>query len=117
MHGHRAHCPFGEILPFDAEGVVETGAVVFPGNRGGQFHQLRIGESLAQTSEKCIGNFHWELAHCIGVLEHQPLLLRKVEVCAIPIQVCDLFGGDSMLSADGRADINSKRAANQRGHA
>ena len=32
MHRQRADCAFGEILTFNSQGMVVTGAVVFPGN-------------------------------------------------------------------------------------
>src|SRR5580692_7069405 len=37
-HWHRTDCAFAEILSFDSEGVVEAGAIVFPGDRRRQFH-------------------------------------------------------------------------------
>src|SRR5579864_875371 len=113
-HGHGAYRTLGEILAFNSEGVIEAGPVVFPCDGRCQFHQLRLGEPFPQTREQRIRNVHRSSGHRVRVLEHQPLQLREVEICSITIQVCDLFGRDPALSADGRADVNSKRATDER---
>jgi hypothetical protein len=53
------------------------------------------------------------LRHGVGIFEDQALQLREVEIRSIVAEVGDLFGGDSGFSADGRADVNSKRASDE----
>ena len=50
----------------------------------------------------------------IGVLEHKPFQFGKVEVCRVVIEIGNLLGGDAACPANGRADIDSKRASDER---
>jgi hypothetical protein len=47
---------FGEPLGLDAEGVVKTGAIVLPGDSGGQLDELYFAEAPAKLREELIGD-------------------------------------------------------------
>jgi hypothetical protein len=68
-----AYDSVAEILSFNAKCVVETGAIVFPGDRGDQFDELGIVEFLAQAGEESVGNFDGSLGHGVGEFEDQAL--------------------------------------------
>lgn len=71
--GQRTDRSLAEVFPFDAKGVVEAGTVVFPCDPGGQFHELRISEFLAEAGEKGLGDFYRSSRHRICVFEHEAL--------------------------------------------
>jgi len=112
-HRHGADGAVAEVLAFDSDGVIETGAVVLPGDSGSKFYQFCISEALAQACEECIGNFDWSTGHGVGVLEDKPFQVREVETGPVVVQVGNLLTGDPAFSADGRADVNSKRTAHK----
>jgi len=91
-HWHRADSIFAEIFGFNAEGVIEAGAVVLPRDTGGQFDELRFGELLTQAGEQGVGNDDGSLGHGVGVLEHQPFERREIEIRTVVVQVRDLLG-------------------------
>ena len=70
---HRADGPFREILAFDSKSMIETSAIVLPGDSRRQFDQLCLRKTLPQTREECVGNFHRSSSHLIGVLEDEAL--------------------------------------------
>ena len=110
-HRHGADSTFGKILAFDSERVIIAGSIVLPGNAGCQLHQLGVSEPFAQTRKQRAGNFDRSTRHRIGIFENQPLQFREVEIRAVVVQIGNLFGGDAICSADGRADVNSKWAS------
>lgn len=117
LHGHCADCALAEIFGLDAESVIVAGAVVFPSDCGGQFDQLRFAEFLAQAGEQRVRNFHGCTRHGIGIFEREALEFRKVEIGAIVGQIRNLFNANANLSADGRADVDSKGTSDERGDA
>ena len=112
-HWHRAHCAFTEVFAFNSAGVIETSAVVLPRDGGGQFHQLRIGEAFTKSDEERVGHFDRNSRHRVRILKNQSFQIREMEISPVVIQIGDFFFRNTTLSADGRADINSKRAADQ----
>jgi len=94
--------------------MIEAGAVVLPSDCGREFDQCTIAESLAQAGEEGIRDFDWRLSHGVGVFQNETLQFREIEVGTVLAQVGNLFGGDAVFSAYGRADVNSKRASDER---
>jgi hypothetical protein len=94
--------------------MIEAGAVVFPGDGRSKFHELRFGEVFAQASEQRIGNFDRSASHGVGVFEHEAFECGEVEVSLIVGQIGDLIGSNAVRSAHGRANVDSKRASDQR---
>lgn len=113
---YGANRAFAKILRFDAEGVIEAGAVILPGNSRREFDQLGFAEAFAQSRKESVGHFNWASRHRIGVLENQPFQVREIQACMIAAESRDLLCGDAAVSANGRADINSKRTAHESCH-
>lgn len=65
-----ADCSFREILRFDAEGMIEASAVVFPRDGGRELDQLAIAESAAQAGEERVRDFDRRLGHGIGIFQN-----------------------------------------------
>ena len=70
---------FAEILSLNAESVIEAGTVIFPGDAGGEFHQLCLIEVFAQAGKQGVRNFYWSLGHPIGVFQHEPLQPGEIQ--------------------------------------
>ena len=112
-HRHGAHRAFSKVFAFDSESVVKTCPVVFPRDRRCQLYQLRFGKSLAKSGEQSAGHLDRNSRHRIRILKNETFQIREMEVSPVAIQVGDLLFGDAVLSADGRANINSKWTAHQ----
>jgi hypothetical protein len=116
-HWQRAHCAFGEILAFDSECMIVARPIILPCDRRSQFNQFSLVKSLTQPREQWVRNFNRSTSHGIRKLQNQTFQLRKIEITAILVQIRDLLSSDSICSAHGRADVNSKRTADQRRNA
>lgn len=115
VRGQCTHRAIAEVFAFDAKGVIETRAVVFPRDRGRQFDKLRFVEILAQAIEERVGDFYGSLRHRVRVFEHQPIQVGEIGIRPVARQARNLLYGDPVCPTDGRADVNSKRTANERG--
>ena len=93
--------------------MIKAGAVIFPRDRRCEFHQFRLVESLPQAREESVGNFHGSEGHGVRVFEREAFDVREIGIGAIAGQVRDLLGLDATRSADGRADVDSKRTPHQ----
>jgi hypothetical protein len=96
--------------------VIEAGAIVLPRDGGGQFHQLHIGEVFTKPSEERVRNLNGRLGHSIGVFKDESFQIREIKIAMVAVEVRDLFFRNPALSADGRANINSKRASDEGGN-
>jgi hypothetical protein len=114
VRGQGADRSLAEVFAFDAESVVETSPVILPGDGRGKLNQLGIRELLSQAGKKLVRNFHRSSSHGVCVFENEPFQIREIRINAIALQIRNLRGGDAVRPADGRADVNSKRTANQR---
>ncbi len=97
--------------------MVKTRAVVFPRERSRQFHELRIIELFAQLHKQRVWNLHRSLRHAVGILQDELFRLGKEDAVAVVGQRCDFFRRGAVGSADRRTNVNSKRAADERGDA
>src|ERR1700758_4256735 len=104
LHGKRANCALAEILPLNAESVVEPGPVVLPGDCRGQLDQLGFVEVLPQADEQRIRHLHRALRHPSGVFENESFQIREVQARPVSIEISYLLGSYSAFSAHGRAD-------------
>ena len=109
----RADSAFAKVFAFDSEGVVVAGAVVLPSDARGELDQLGVGEFLTQAGEESVGDFHRGLRHRVRVFEHEPLQVGEARIRAVARQIRNLLGGDAVHSADGRADVDSKRTTDK----
>jgi hypothetical protein len=113
-HGRQgADLSFAEILGFNPESMIETRAVVLPRDPGREFHKFCFGEFLPQARKQRVGDFHGRPGHGVGVFERKPLQPGEIEVGEVAIKISDLLSRNAARSAHGRANIDSKRAADQ----
>ena len=115
-NGHRADFSCAEGFSFDSEGVIEAGAVVLPSDGGRNFYQLGFVELIAQPRKQRIGDFNWSFGHSVRIFQDKTLDIRKIRVRTIVRQTRNLLTCDSICSAHGRADVNSKRTSDQSCH-
>src|SRR5260370_29752013 len=97
--------------------MVKPGTVVFPRERRREFAELRIIELFAQLNKQCVWKLDGSLRHGIGVLQDQPLRLRKQLAASVVGQRGDFLSRSAVGSADRRTDVHSKGAADERGDA
>ena len=76
---------------------------------------MRLAEALAEPGKEGIWDFNRSARHRVGILEHQTFHIREIETRAVVAEIGDLLGRNPALSADGRANVNSKRTPDQRG--
>ena len=77
QHRQGAVRTLAEAFCFEAEGVVEAGAVVFPRDCGREFDQLGLVELGAQALEERIGYFDGGVRYGVGVGEDAFFDVRK----------------------------------------
>ena len=77
-HGKRANRSFTEVFSFDPESVIETRAVVLPGNRRCELDQLGFVEFFTQPHEQRVRHFHWSLRDAIGVFKDEAFQGREI---------------------------------------
>ena len=109
----RADGSYAEPFCLDPERVIEARAVILPGNHRGEFDQLRFIEPGSQAGEQRLGDFDRSGRHRVSVGEDDFLCLREQCTAAVIVEVLNLLLRDATLSADGRPDVDSKRAADQ----
>jgi hypothetical protein len=94
--------------------MIESRTIVLPRDARGEFHKLRLRELFPQASKEGIGNLNRRARHRVGIFENQPLNVREMKIRLVVVQPSNLLAGDTVLSADGRADVNSKWTTDQR---
>lgn len=102
---------FAQPVAGKLERVVEASAKVLQRNRGGEFYELLGIEITAQLGEQLVGNFNRSLGDLLGILKAGLFNLREVRTGGKVCEITELRFGDSLLSANGRADIYSEGAA------
>jgi hypothetical protein len=103
-------------MPLDADGGVEPGAVVLPGDDSRHLDDGRLRKMLHQTSDERLVDGRRRGGHPLGVLQGQVFL--DTEFASIPPGT-GADGGDSVVTdpvgaAPGSVEILSQRAANDR---
>lgn len=96
--------------------MIETGAVILPGDAGGQFNELLVAKMLFELIERLLSNVHRRLRHLYRVAQHKPFKLTDGRVDFKVVEGFELLVGKPLLPADRRPDVDSERAADQRGH-
>ena len=110
-HPARYGSPFAEARRLNAEGVIVTGAIIFPGDGGGQLDQLLRVEVRTQAVEYFIRYRHRRLRHCCRVAQHQLFQVGESRAILEMAQSEQLRFGYALFSAHGRTDVDSERAA------
>lgn len=103
---------FAEAVAGNLERMVEASAKVLQRDRGGEFYKLLGIEITAQLGEQLVGNFNRSLGDLLGVLKAGLFNLREVRTGGKVGEIVKLHLGNSLLSANGRADVYSEGAAN-----
>src|SRR5579864_4164250 len=116
-HRQRTEGSIAEAFALDTERMIKARPVIFPGDGGGEFHHLSLIECLAQFREQRIRQFDRSPRHERGIFENKFLGRGEQTTLLIIAQGYELFRGDSVLSADRRPDVDSKRTSNQRCYA
>ena len=116
-HRQRAERSLTEAFPLDTERMIKACPVIFPGDGRREFHHLRLVKCLAQLREQRIRHFDRSPRHDRGIFENEFLGRGEQTTFLIMGQGYELFRGDSVLSADRRPDVDSKRTPNQRRYA
>jgi hypothetical protein len=112
-HRQRAEGSLAEAFPLDTKRMIKARPVIFPGDGGGEFHHLSLVEYLAQLRKQRIRNFDGSPRHERGIFENKFLGRGEQTTLLIMGQGFELFRGDSVLSADRRPNVDSKRTPNQ----
>ncbi len=108
MVGNCTDPAFGEALVLYVESSIEASPKIFPGDRRGQLDELLVAEVLAKSDHLFIGRCGWRVAERDGVVEHVPFESVECVARAMIADANELIFGDALLSADGRADIESE---------
>lgn len=87
--------------------------MVLPGDGGGQLGQLGGREPSDQASAQLLGHDHRCAGHRYGQVEHQPFVVVEGVALLVAREILELAIGDTELSANGRAEIQSKWASDQ----
>jgi len=74
---------------------------------------LRIIEPFPQTGKERTRDIDGSMGHGVGVFEDQSFQVREIEIGSIAMKIRNLVGRDAVRSAHGRADVDSKRTADQ----
>ena len=115
-HRQRTEGSLAEAFALDTERMIKARPVIFPGDGRREFHHLRLVKYLAQLRKQRLRHFDRSPRHERGIFENKFLGRGEQTTLLIIGQGYELFRGDSVLSADRRPDVDSKRTSNQRCH-
>jgi hypothetical protein len=96
--------------------MVKTGAIVLPGNRRREFHELTIVEIVSNLREQFIGNLNRSPRHGHRILKGAFFEIAQMGTRFEVDQRLEFSIAQTRLSADGRTDVNSERTTNFHGH-
>ena len=98
-------------MRFDAEGHVELAAEILEGDRGGELHELRLGEVAARFREEVVGHLLTRERHRLGEGQRHPLGRRVVRARGKRREITELVFGGAFPQTAGRIDVDSERTA------
>lgn len=102
----------GEFVGANAEKAVVASEVVLPGDGRGQLFELHVGEVLLKRGKQRFIHVGGGGGQRVGQAQDQSLTLFESRVLLKGVEIQQLLFRD-VGSADGRVDVNSKRAADQ----
>lgn len=100
----------------NTERPVEAGPVVLPGNRRSELRELSVREVSQQLLAQCRGDLGRRGRHGDGEVEGELLELREPTAVAVAMELEEVLVRDAQRPADGRADVESERAADAARH-
>ena len=105
---HRASCP---PLGLKCKAAIETRQIVFERDHRRQIDQLLLGKQSPQLFEQHVWHLGWRDRETEGVVEGELLEVREgIAVTVIRKREYFVFC-DPQISAPGRVDVDSRRAA------
>jgi len=72
--------------------MVETSAVVLPGDASRKFDQLSIAELIAETRKQTVRNFYGSTSHPIRKRQDEPLEVGETRIRRIGVKIGNLVG-------------------------
>lgn len=105
---------FGEALVGDIETSIEARPEVLPRDHGRQLDQLFFAEFFEQGTDHVIGRPRRCFGECGCVVEHAFFKRAELIGGSVVSQREKLCLADSLISADGGVDIQSKQTADHR---
>ena len=102
-----------QLVASHIKDAIPAGAVILESDLRRQFHKLFFGKLRAQSSVQIVRNVRRHAEHLVGKFNHQALGIVEYG------KIDSLHGGEFLvieacISAHGRIDIDSKRAADAR---
>jgi hypothetical protein len=113
---HGAERALRESFGFDGKGAVETGAGVFPSDDGGEFDELALGKPCEQFGVEIVRHVSGSARQHGGEAQYEFFRLAEMGTRFKLRDVLKLLLGDPLFSADGRMNVDSKRAAHHKRH-
>lgn len=112
----RAERSFGKTAGFNAEHTVESGLKVLPCNCRSQLHELAFGEITPQRREQFIGNLSGGPGQRHGRAHYILFSFSKLRAGLKLREIVELLVSElSIFSANGRMNVDSKRAPHEHG--
>lgn len=96
------------ILVPDIEASIEARSKILPRDHAGQFHELFIREIFPKSSDLLVGRRRRRSSERSRIVEDAFLELTKGGAVLVARQVAELLFADTVCSADGRVDVQSK---------
>lgn len=113
--GKGAVGPLREALIGDVESAIEARAEVLPGDHRRQLHQLCVGETLTQARDLLVRRSGGGGREGDSVVEDSFLELVEGGALLVAREIPELLFAETVLSADGRVDIESEHTADHGG--
>ena len=112
---NRADRTGREFLILDVEAAIESGSIILPGDRRCQLDELFVAEFFAQPDDLFVRRSSRGVSQGDGVVKNDLLQVTECVTVCVVADSDELFFGDAMFSADGRADIQSEDTSDHRG--
>ena len=110
----RTKLPVRKSFRLHTKRPVESRAIIFPGHRRSQFHQLALGKFVPQRRKQFIGNFRWRSGERGGKSHYILFHFREIRAGFELRHAHQLLFRESLVfSAHGRMNVNSKRTSHQ----
>jgi hypothetical protein len=109
----RAELAVRIVVGFDGEGAVKARTAVLPGDDGAQLGQLAFGVLRAQSLVERVGNVGGSARQGDGQLQGELFAFIEPDAGLKLREIAKFFFANACFSADGRMDVDSKRATDQ----
>jgi hypothetical protein len=97
----------------DIETTIEASAKILPRDRGRQLHQALFADFLLQRLDECVGRLGRCPTERFGVVENRAFEFVESFARTVVSDLQELVFANALISADGRADIESEDASHE----